>query len=129
MRRIKVLADCAPQITGLAARALIAIYIDPPTPLTLTLAIVIFGTRDGPLSSAVLSTVKPAAAGAASGMYGTTVQIGNAAGVAAIGEAYVAIESAHSSRAAFLVSLALFMTVITICTAFLTWMRRTSASS
>jgi hypothetical protein len=53
-----------------------------------------------PLSSAVLSTVKPVSAGAASGIYGTTAQIANAAGVAAIGAVYFAIESAEPAGAA-----------------------------
>jgi uncharacterized membrane protein len=41
--------------------------------------------------AAVLSTVKPASAGAGSGMYGTTAQIANAAGIAAIGAAFSAV--------------------------------------
>ncbi|WP_249139445.1 hypothetical protein [Bradyrhizobium japonicum] len=82
-----------------------------------------------PLSGAVLSTAKPAAAGSASGIHGTTAQIGNAAGVAAIGAVFFAIESMQSARAGFFVSLAPFVTLIMICTAFLTWMCRASASS
>jgi hypothetical protein len=35
----------------------------------------------------------------------------------------------QSARAGFLVSVALFVTFITICAAFLTWMRRAAASS
>jgi hypothetical protein len=61
------------------------------------LVLTIFGYGQGlvmaPLSSAVLSTVKPANAG--SGMDGTTAQIANAAGVAAIGAAFFAIEAAY----------------------------------
>jgi hypothetical protein len=93
----------------------------------------IFGYGQGlvmaPLSGAVLSTVKPVAAGSASGMYGTTAQIGNAAGVAAIGAVFFAVEAVQSARAGLLVSLALFVTLIMICAAFLAWMRRASASS
>jgi hypothetical protein len=62
-------------------------------------------------------------------MYGTIAQIGNAAGVAAIGAIFFAIESLQSPRAGFLVSLALFVTLIMICAAFLAWMRRASARS
>ena len=51
---------------------------------SLALVLMIFGYGQGlvmaPLSSAVLSTVKPASAGSGSGMYGTTAQIANAAG-------------------------------------------------
>ena len=80
-----------------------------------------------PLSSAVLSTVKPASAGSGAGMYGTTSQIANAAGVAAIGAAFFAIAAAQSARMAMLASLALFMLSIFVCAGFLTWMRRAAA--
>jgi hypothetical protein len=75
----------------------------------------------------VLTTVKPASAGAGSGMYGTTAQIANAAGVAAIGAVFFAIESAGSARLALLATSALFMLSISACAAFLTWMRRVTA--
>lgn len=133
-RGTKVLIEgCALQIAGLAALALVADLIEAPTPVALALIMIIFGYGQGlvmaPLSGAVLSTVKPVAAGSASGMYGTTAQIGNAAGVAAIGAVFFAIESLQSTRAGFLVSLALFAALIMICAAFLTWMRRASARS
>ncbi|WFU24616.1 MFS transporter [Bradyrhizobium sp. CB1717] len=133
-RGTRVLIEgCALQIAGLGALALLVLYVDTPSPLALALTMSIFGYGQGlvmaPLSGAVLSTVKPVAAGSASGMYGTTAQIGNAAGVAAIGAVFFAIESLQSARAGFLVSLALFVTLIMICTVFLTWMRRASASS
>lgn len=131
-RGTKVLIEgCALQIAGLAALALVADLIEAPTPLMLALIMIIFGYGQGlvmaPLSGAVLSTVKPVAAGSASGMYGTTAQIGNAAGVAAIGAVFFAVEASQSARAGFLASLALFAALIMICAAFLTWMRRASA--
>jgi predicted MFS family arabinose efflux permease len=133
-RGTKVLIEgCALQIAGLAALALLAGLIDAPSPIALAFIMLIFGYGQGlvmaPLSGAVLSTVKPVAAGSASGMYGTIAQIGNAAGVAAIGAVFFAIESLQSARAGFLVSLALFAALIMICAAFLTWMRRASARS
>lgn len=133
-RGTKVLIEgCALQIAGLAALALVAAYVDAPTPIELALAMIIVGYGQGlvmaPLSGAVLSTVKPAAAGSASGMYGTTAQIGNAAGVAAIGAVFFAVEALQSARAGFVVSLVLFATLIMICAAFLAWMRRASARS
>lgn len=82
-----------------------------------------------PLSGAVLSIVKPVTAGSASGVYGTTAQIGNAAGVAAIGAVFFAIEALQSARAGFLPSLALFAALIMICVTFLFWMRRAAARS
>jgi predicted MFS family arabinose efflux permease len=96
--------------------------------MVLALVLTIFGYGQGlvmaPLSSAVLSTVKPASAGAASGIYGTTAQIANAAGVAAIGAVFFAIESNQSARPALLAACALFTLSIIACAAFLTWMRR-----
>ncbi len=133
-RGTKVLIEgCALQIAGLAALALVAFHAEAPTPLALALTMSIFGYGQGlvmaPLSGAVLSTVKPAAAGSASGIYGTIAQIGNAAGVAAIGAVFFAVEALQSARAGFLVSLALFVTLIMACAAFLAWMRRASARS
>ena len=65
----------------------------------------VFGYGQGlvmaPLSSAVLSTVKPPSAGAGSGMYGNTTQIDNAAGVAAIGAVFFAIEADSAQLAQF----------------------------
>lgn len=58
---------------------------------------------------------------------GTTAQIGNAAGVAATGVMFFAVEALQSARAGFLVSLALLVTLIMICAAFLAWVRRASA--
>ena len=75
-----------------------------------------------PLSSAVLASVKPQAAGSASGIYGTTTQIANAAGIAAIGAVFFAAESALGARPALFIASALF--VLAILTSFLSWMRR-----
>lgn len=90
---------------------------------------IIFGYGQGlvmvPSSGAGLRTVRSVAAGSASGMRGTT--FGNAAGVAAIGALFFAIEALQSARAGFPVSLVLFVTLIMICAAFLSWMRRASA--
>jgi hypothetical protein len=80
-----------------------------------------------PLSGVVLATVKLASAGAGSGMYGTTAQIANAAGVAAIGAVFLAIESTGSARHALFASFATFALAIVISIAFLTWMRRAVA--
>ena len=118
----------AVQIAGLAALVVAIEWIDTPSAIMLALVLMIFGYGQGlvmaPLSSAVLSTVKPASAGAGSGMYGTTAQIANAAGVAAIGAVFFAIESAGSVRLALLSAAALFALSIITCAAFLTWMRR-----
>jgi len=123
-----LIEGCAVQIAGLAALVAAIEWIDAPSAIMLSLVLTIFGYGQGlvmaPLSSAVLSTVKPSSTGAGSGMYGTTAQIANAAGVAAIGAVFFAIESNQSSRLALFAALALFALSITACAAFLTWMRR-----
>jgi MFS family permease len=126
-----LIEGCAVQITGLAALALTVASVEAPTAWGLALVLMIFGYGQGlvmaPLSSAVLSTVKPASAGSGSGMYGTTQQIGNAAGVAAIGAVFFAIEAADSSRHALFASLAMFALSIAASAAFLSWMRHAAA--
>jgi MFS family permease len=123
-----LIEGCAVQIAGLAALVVAIEWIDTPSAIMLALVLTIFGYGQGlvmaPLSSAVLSTVKPASAGAGSGMYGTTAQIANAAGVAAIGAVFFAVESAWSARPALLAAVVLFALSILACAAFLTRMRR-----
>ena len=126
-----LIEGCAVQIIGLAALVTTIEGVVAPSALVLALVLMVFGYGQGlvmaPLSSAVLSTVKPASAGAGSGMYGTTAQIANAAGVAAIGAVFFAIEAAGSARLALLAAAALFTLSIATCAAFLTWMRRATA--
>ena len=119
---------CAVQIAGLAALVAVIEWTDAPSAIWLALLLMIFGYGQGlvmaPLSSAVLSTVKPSSAGAGSGMYGTMAQIANAAGVAAIGAVFFAIEMSHSAQLALLAASALLTFSLIACVAFLTWMRR-----
>jgi len=131
-RGTRVLIEgCVLQIAALALLALTAAVIEAPGAALLALMLAIFGYGQGlvmaPLSSAVLSSVNPASAGAGAGMYGTTSQIANAAGVAAIGAIYFAVEAAKSTRLALFTALALFALSITTCMALLTWMRRAAA--
>jgi len=128
-RGTRVLIEgCAVEIAGLAVLALLVASVEAPSAILLALALVIFGYGQGlvmaPLSSAVLATVKPASAGSGAGMYGTTSQIANAAGVAAIGAVFFAIEAAVSARLALFAALALFALSILASAAFLSWMRR-----
>ena len=122
---------CMLQIAALALLALTVAWVEAPGAELLAFMLAIFGYGQGlvmaPLSSAVLSTVKPASAGAGVGMYGTISQIANAAGVAAIGAIYFAVEAAHATRAALFAAFALFALSITTCIAFLSWMRRAPA--
>jgi EmrB/QacA subfamily drug resistance transporter len=131
-RGTRVLIEgCAVQLVGLAALVTTIKSVAAPSAMLLALVLMVFGYGQGlvmaPLSSAVLSTVKPASAGAGSGMYGTTAQIANAAGVAAIGAVFFAIEAAHSAQLALFAACALFALSIGICAVFLSWMRRATA--
>ena len=128
-RGTRVLIEgCAVQVTGLAILALTVTSVAVPSALLLALPLTIFGYGQGlvmaPLSGAVLSTVPVVSAGSGSGMYGTTAQIANAAGVAAIGAVYFAVASAGSARMALLASFAACALSVTGCAGFLLWMRR-----
>jgi EmrB/QacA subfamily drug resistance transporter len=126
-----LIEGCAIQIAGLALLALTIAIVKAPSAMLIALVLTVFGFGQGlvmaPLSSVVLSTVKPAAAGAGSGLYGTTVQIANAAGVAAIGGLYFAIDAQITSQVAMLSALATFAASIAACVALLSWMRRAAA--
>ena len=123
-----LIEGCAVQVAGLAALVLTVAWAEAPGAPLMAVVLAVFGYGQGlvmaPLSSAVLSTVKPASAGSGAGMYGTTTQIANAAGVAAIGAVFFATEAARSARLALFISSALFATSIVASAAFLTWMRR-----
>ena len=133
-RGTRVLIEgCGVQIAGLAALVALIESTAAPSATLLALVLTIFGYGQGlgmaPLSSAVLSAVKPVSAGAGSGMYGTTAQIANAAGVAAIGAVFFAVESAQSAPLALLTASALFALSIITCAAFLTWMRHATVTN
>jgi len=123
-----LIEGCALQVAGLAVLVLTVASVEAPGALLLALVLAIFGYGQGlvmaPLSSTVLSTVNPASAGSGAGMYGTTTQIANAAGVAAIGAVFFAVEAAGSARLAMFVASALFALSIMMSAAFLSWMRR-----
>jgi EmrB/QacA subfamily drug resistance transporter len=123
-----LIEGCAVQLAGLAAVMLTVTLVDAPSALLLSAPLVVFGYGQGlvmaPLSSVVLATVKPASAGSASGLYGTTTQIGNAAGVAAFGAVYFAVQAVHAPRFALGVTLTLIALSIAVSAALLMWMRR-----
>jgi MFS family permease len=128
-RGILVLVEgCAIQITGLAALTLLVATMHAPNAFVIALVLAIFGFGQGlvmaPLSSTVLATVKPDCAGAGSALYGTTAQIGNAAGIAAMGAVYFAVESVDCAQHAVFVVFAMFALSIMTSVAFLSWMRR-----
>jgi predicted MFS family arabinose efflux permease len=126
-----LIEGCAIQIAGLAVLALAVEWMPTPSAPMLALILMIFGYGQGlvmaPLSGAVLSSVKPASAGSGSGMYGTTAQIANAAGVAAIGAVFFAVAQTHAAQHALLTAIALFALSIVTSAAMLSWMRRAAA--
>src|SRR5262249_6025244 len=126
-----LIEGCAIQIAGLAVLAVTAAVVHAPGALLLASILTIFGYGQGlvmaPLSGAVLSSVKPASAGAGSGMYGTTAQIANAAGVAAIGAGFFAVEASQTAERALFVAIVMFALSIVTCAALLSWMRRATA--
>jgi EmrB/QacA subfamily drug resistance transporter len=128
-----LIEGCAIQIAGLALTGLIVILVAHPSAQLLALPLAVIGFGQGlvmaPLSSAVLSTVQPASAGSGSGLYGTTNQIANAAGVAVIGAVFFAIQSNYSALAALVVSLILFGLSVTACATLLLWMRQAAAQA
>jgi EmrB/QacA subfamily drug resistance transporter len=123
-----LIEGCALQVAGLMALVAVVALSGEPSAALLATVLIVFGYGQGlvmaPLSSAVLSSVKPQAAGSASGMYGTTTQIANAAGVAAIGAVFFAAERAFGAKPALFISAALFVLAIMASAAFLSWMRR-----
>jgi hypothetical protein len=122
---------CALQIIGLAVLVAAVACAVTPFATLLSVVLIVFGNGQGlvmaPLSSAVLSSVKPVSAGSASEMYGTTAQIAYASGVAAIGAVFFAVEAAYAARPALFISASLFALAIVTSAAFLSWMRRVSA--
>ncbi len=126
-----LIEGCAIQITGLVVLASAIELTQAPSAPMLATILMIFGYGQGlvmaPLSGVVLSRVKPASAGSGSGMYGTAAQIANAAGVAAIGAVFFAIETARSPQHAIFASIALFMLSIITSAVLLSWMRRVVA--
>ena len=67
-----------------------------------------------PLSSVVLATVKPIDTSAGSGMYGTTVQVANAA----IGAVFPSLETTRSPQGALFAVISLFSLSIMTCVHF-----------
>jgi hypothetical protein len=122
----------AGQVVGLAVLALTVATAEAPAAPLLALVLAIFGYGQGlvmaPLSSTVLSTVKPASAGSGGGeCTARRRKSPTPPAVAAIGAVFFAIEGAGSARLALFGAAALFALSIAACAAFLSWMRRAIA--
>jgi len=128
-----LIEGCALQIAGLAALALTVTTVAAPTPFVLALVLILFGYGQGlvmaPLSGVVLATVKPSSAGSGSGLYGTTTQVGSAAGVAALGSVYFGVAGATAPLFALQVALALVAASIAGSIVLLRWMRRVARAA
>jgi MFS family permease len=129
---LALVEGCAVEMLGLAALAATIENVAAPSAPLLVLPLMLFGYGQGlvmaPLSGTVLSSVPVASAGSGSGMYGTTTQIANAAGVAAIGAVYFAVQSTGSARLAVLAALAACAGSVVGCAVLLVWMRRARRS-
>jgi EmrB/QacA subfamily drug resistance transporter len=123
-----LIEGCAIQIAALALLALTIACIASPGAWLLAVVLTLFGFGQGlvmaPLSGVVLSTVKPENAGSGSGLYGTAAQIANAAGIAAIGAVFFAVESASNTQHALFAAFTMFALSMMVCVVFLTRMRR-----
>lgn len=123
-----LIEGCALQLVGLAAVALTIALVATPGPWLIMLPLAVFGYGQGlvmaPLSGVVLSTVPKASAGSGSGLYGTTTQIANAAGVAVIGAVYFAVHGMGADHRSLYAALACTALSIGTSVAFLRWMRR-----
>jgi EmrB/QacA subfamily drug resistance transporter len=123
-----LIEGCAVQAVGLAAIALTLFCMPQPSVVLLALPLTVFGYGQGlvmaPLSGVVFSSVQAASAGAGSGLYGTTTQIANAAGVAVMGAVYFAMAAAQSPVVALYACCAMFALSIAICAMLLLSMRR-----
>jgi hypothetical protein len=123
-----LIEGCAVELLGLITIAATVTLLERPAAWMMTMPLMIFGYGQGlvmaPLSSAVLSTVHKASAGAGSGLYGTTTQIANAAGVAVIGAVYFSVHGAGSDRLALIAALTCVAGSIGFSVACLAWMRR-----
>lgn len=123
-----LIEGCLLQIAGLAVIALTVATVAAPSPVLLALVLIGVGYGQGlvmaPLSGAVLASVQATSAGSASGLYGTTTQIANAAGIAVFGALYFALADTSSGRFALLVALALLAAALVGTIVLLRWMRR-----
>lgn len=123
-----LIEGCAVEMAGLVAVAAVVAAQPTPSLVLLIAALALFGYGQGmvmaPLSSAVLAHVAAASAGAGAGLYGTTTQVANAAGVAAIGSVFFAMRDLAPDRIAVLVALGCVATALSLSAAALLAMRR-----
>jgi MFS family permease len=128
-----LIEGCGVQVAGLTALALSVVAVSAPPTWLLALGLTIFGYGQGlvmaQLSSAVLVSVAPEAAGAAAGVYATVTQGANAVGVAAVGAIYFAVRTAASATNALIASLAAISLAAIACALLLGRMRRVAMRS
>ena len=123
-----LIEGCAIQIAGLVVLALAIEIMQAPSALMLALILTIFGYGQGLVMAPLSGAVFEREAGERRAPACTAPrQIANAAGVAAIGAVFFAIETTRSPQRAIFVAIALFMLSIITSAALLSWMRRATA--
>jgi EmrB/QacA subfamily drug resistance transporter len=123
----------AVQFAGIVTVALLIGFVDQPGMPTMMLALAVFGFGQGlvmaPLAGVVLSTVRHAHAGSASGLLSTTQQAAAAAGISLIGAIYFAAHAIGGDRLGALAALAALGVTALVTSGLLAWMRRFAASA
>jgi EmrB/QacA subfamily drug resistance transporter len=123
-----LLEGIAVQIAGIAAVALLIVWVGHPELPALMLALTVFGSGQGlvmaPLASVVLSTVRHAHAGSGSGLLSTTQQAAAAAGISLIGAIYFAARGISNDRLGALAALGALGVIALVTAGLLVWMRR-----
>jgi EmrB/QacA subfamily drug resistance transporter len=125
-----LLEGIAVQLAGLAAVALLIGLTNHPELPALMLALTIFGFGQGlvmaPLAGAVLSTVRHAHAGSASGLLSTTQQAAAAAGISLVGAIYFTARTTGNDQLAVLAALTALGIIAIVTAALLVRMRQSS---
>jgi EmrB/QacA subfamily drug resistance transporter len=103
-----LIAGCAVELAGLVVTGAVVVALRRPGLPAVAGSLVIYGFGQGlvmaPLFSTVLSRVRHAHAGSASGVLVTVQQAAGATGIAVMGALYFAVRAAVSDVAAFLVA-------------------------
>jgi hypothetical protein len=128
-----LIEGCGVQIAGVAVVALAVALNGRLHPIALSCLLILFGIGQGmvmaPLYGLVLSKVPSAHAGSGAGVVSTIQQVGNAAGVAAVGSLYFAMQAGHSDRYAMVLSLAVLAAAVAMSAGLLGILRRPRAWS
>jgi MFS family permease len=121
-----LIEGCLVQMVGLLGLGATFSTMSPGvSPIEIFLVVFAYGQGMvmAPLSSAVLAGIDGRHASVASGIYVTVSQIGNAAGVAAVGAIYFALNATAHHSIKLLASLAVIALATIACASMVAWMR------